>query len=172
MYKKSSGRFKFTLKDNYKFNYLIIINVMYLNGKPVLQVVDSATAFEAARFLKDMSAYTAWDTLRVCWINTYLGPLDIIVHNAEKNFVSTEFRQLANSIAIEIKEVPVKAHNSVGQVKRYYAPLRRAYEIIQDKLKDKQINKEIMLQIAVKAINDSAGPDGIVPTLLVFGVYL
>jgi hypothetical protein len=25
--------------------------------------------------------------------------------------------------------------------------------------------------MAVKAINDSAGPDGIVPTLLVFGVY-
>jgi hypothetical protein len=28
-----------------------------------------------------------------------------------------------------------------------------------------------MLQMAVKAINDSAGPDGIVPTLLVFGAY-
>jgi hypothetical protein len=28
-----------------------------------------------------------------------------------------------------------------------------------------------MLQIAVKAINDSAGPDSIVPTLLVFGAY-
>ncbi len=27
------------------------------------------------------------------------------------------------------------------------------------------------MQIAVKAINDSAGPDGIVPILLVFGVY-
>jgi hypothetical protein len=28
-----------------------------------------------------------------------------------------------------------------------------------------------MLQMAVKAINNSAGPDGIVPTLLVFGAY-
>jgi di/tripeptidase len=100
-----------------------------------------------------------------------LGPPDIIVHNTKKNFASTEFRQLANSIAIEIKEVPVKAHNSVGQVEQYYTPLQRAYEIIQDKLKDEQIDKEIMLQMAVKAINDSAGPDGIVPTLLVFGAY-
>jgi hypothetical protein len=41
--------------------------------------------------------------------------------------------------------VPVKAHNSVSQVERYYAPLRRAYEIIQDELKDEQIDKEIML---------------------------
>ena len=59
MHKKSPGRFKFTLKDDYEFNYSIIIDVMYLDGKPVLQVVDSATAFEAARFLKDMSARTA-----------------------------------------------------------------------------------------------------------------
>jgi hypothetical protein len=95
----------------------------------------------------------------------------MIVHNTEKNFAFTEFRQLANSIAIEIKEVLVKAHNNVGQVKRYYTPLQHVYKIIQDKLKDKQINKEIMLQMAVKAINDLARPDGIVPTLLVFGAY-
>jgi hypothetical protein len=36
MYKKSPGRFKFTLKDDYEFNYSIIIDVMYLDGKPVL----------------------------------------------------------------------------------------------------------------------------------------
>jgi hypothetical protein len=74
-------------------------------------------------------------------------------------------------MAIEVKKVPVEAYNSVGQVKRYYTPLRHAYKIIQNELKDEQIDKEIMLQMAVKAINDSAGPDGIVPTLLVFGVY-
>jgi hypothetical protein len=67
--------------------------------------------------------------------------------------------------------VPIKAHNSVGQVERYYTPLQRAYKIIQDELKDEQIDKEMMLQMAVKAINDSAGPDGIIPTLLVFGAY-
>jgi hypothetical protein len=74
-------------------------------------------------------------------------------------------------MAIEVKEVPVKAHNGVSQVKRYHTPLRHAYKIIQDKLENEHINKEIMLQMAVKAINDSAGPDGIVPTLLVFGAY-
>jgi hypothetical protein len=95
----------------------------------------------------------------------------MIVHNVRKNFAFIEFRQLANLMAIEIKEVLVKAHNSVGQVERYYTPLQHAYEIIQDELKDKQIDKEIILQMAVKTINDLAGPDGIVPTLLVFGAY-
>jgi hypothetical protein len=36
MHKKSSGRFKFILKDDYEFNYSIIIDVMYLDGKPIL----------------------------------------------------------------------------------------------------------------------------------------
>jgi hypothetical protein len=171
MHEKSPGRFKFTLKDDHEFNYSVIINVLYLDGKPVLQVIDSATAFGAARFLKDMSARTAWDTLRVCWIDIYLGPPDMVVHDAGKNFASTEFKQLANTMAIVTKEVPVEAHNSVGLVERYHAPLRRAYEIIQDELKDENINKEMILQMAVKAVNDTAGPNGIVPTLLVFGAY-
>jgi hypothetical protein len=59
LYSKSPGRFKFTLKDDHNFNYTVLINIMYLDRKPVLQAVDKATAFMAARFLKDMSAKTA-----------------------------------------------------------------------------------------------------------------
>jgi hypothetical protein len=171
MHGKSPGRFKFTLKDDYEFNYSVIIDVLYLDGRPVLQVVDSSTSFQAARFLKDMSAKNAWDTLRMCWIDTYQGPPEYIVHDAGKNFSSTEFRQHAGSMAIEVKEVPIEAHNSIGKVERYHIPLRRSYEIIRDELNGEQIDKEIALQMAVKAVNDSAGPDGIVPTLLVFGAY-
>ena len=36
LHAKSLGRFKFTLKDNYNFNYLIIINMLYLVNKLVL----------------------------------------------------------------------------------------------------------------------------------------
>jgi len=34
-----------------------------------------------------------------------------------------------------------------------------------------EINKEMGLQMVFKAINDSAGPEGLVPILLVFGAY-
>jgi hypothetical protein len=59
MYAKSLSKFKFILKDNYEFNYIVIINIIYLNSKPVLQVVDSLILFQAAKFLKDMSIKTA-----------------------------------------------------------------------------------------------------------------
>ena len=47
--------------------------------------------------------------------------------------------------------------------------LRRVYKIISLELKG--ISKELTLQIAVKAINDSASLDRLVPTLLVFSAY-
>jgi len=72
----------------------------------------------------------------------------------------------------EVKEVSVKAYNSISKVEKYYAPLWRLYKILRDKLKEENLNKELILQIAVKAINDIARPNSLVPTLLVFGVYL
>ena len=58
LHAKSPGRFKFTLKDDCDFNYSVFIDVFYLESKPVLHVVDEATSFTAARFLKDESART------------------------------------------------------------------------------------------------------------------
>jgi hypothetical protein len=46
---------------------------------------------------------------------------------------------------IKVKEVPVKAYNSVELIKRYHTLLRRAYKILKAELKDKHINKEIIL---------------------------
>jgi len=46
-------------------------------------------------------------------------------------------------MAIKVKEVPIKAHNSVRKVERYYAPLCRAYKIISLELED--ASKELTL---------------------------
>jgi hypothetical protein len=105
----------------------------------------------------------------MCWIDSYLGPPDLITHDAGKNFVSKEFKEYANAIGARTKAVPVEAHNSIGMVERYHGPIRRAYQIIMTEIPG--INKDMGLQMAFKAINDTAGPDGLVPTLLVFGTY-
>jgi hypothetical protein len=46
-----------------------------------------------------------------------------LVYNTGRNFLVIEFRQHAKLIAIKIKEVPVKAHNSIKKVEKYYTPL-------------------------------------------------
>ncbi|KAM4067875.1 transposase [Hirsutella rhossiliensis] len=73
-------------------------------------------------------------------------------------------------LGITCKEVPIEAHWSIGKVERYHGPLRRAFEIMYAELSS-QADADSILQMAVKAVNDTAGPDGLVPTLLVFGAY-
>ncbi|KAF7578904.1 hypothetical protein PtrM4_031440 [Pyrenophora tritici-repentis] len=163
-------RFKFRLKDDREFNFEILVDVMYLSGKPVLHVIDSATTFNGARFLPSMSAKDTWEALRLLWIDTYQGPPDIVTHDAGTNFASVEFRSEAKIMGITCKQVPTEAHWSIGKVERYHAPLRRAYEILRTEL-DTGTSDAAVLQMAVKAVNDTAGPDGLVPTLLVFGAY-
>ena len=68
-----------------------------------------------------------------------------------------------------IKSVLVKAYNLISIVERYYGPLQRIYYIITSKILG--INNNIVLQIAFKVINDSIGPDSLIPTLLVFRAY-
>ena len=73
-------------------------------------------------------------------------------------------------MVIEVKEVPIKTHNSVEKVEWYYILLYCVYKIISLKLKG--ANKELTLQMAVKAINNSTSSDRLVFILLVFGTYL
>ncbi|CAD6501641.1 BgTH12-01891 [Blumeria graminis f. sp. triticale] len=168
-YGKLPGQFKFTLKEDVQFNYCIFADVMYIDGNPLLHIIDEGTRFQAGRWLKNMSAKSTWDLLCDCWINTYLGPPDIIPHDAGKNFASREFQQCAINVGSTTKSVPVEAHNSVGVVERYHGPLRRIYQIITAEIPG--INKALALKMTFKAINDSVGPNGLVPILLVFGAY-
>jgi hypothetical protein len=145
-----------------EFNYQILVGVMFIDGKPILHVIDAATSLQAARFLRNISAKGIWDTLRLALIDTYLEPPDTLVSDAGTNFTSAEIKANAHIMAIEIEEVPVEAHNSIGKLKRYHAPLRRAFHVIADDLRGQGVSNENILQMAVKAVNDTAGPDGLV----------
>jgi hypothetical protein len=93
-----------------------------------------------------------------------------MVTGASKNFKSSKFVANARILAIEIEEVPIEAHNSIGKIERYHGPLKRAFEVITADL-GTSLAPEYVLQMAVKAVNDTAGHDGLVPTLLMFGTY-
>ncbi|CZT44007.1 uncharacterized protein RSE6_04128 [Rhynchosporium secalis] len=160
---KSPSRFKFKLKDNVDFNFTIIVDILQLEGRQMLHIVDEATTFQNRGFLKDIS-------VEHLWINTYLGPPDFIVTDAGTQFKAREFIQSAKVKGSIVKTIPVEAHHSIGKVERYYAPLKRAYTIIRKELL--HLDCEIALQMAFYAINCIAGPGGIVPVLLVFGAYL
>ncbi|PVH80071.1 hypothetical protein DL98DRAFT_549327 [Cadophora sp. DSE1049] len=139
----------------------------------VLHMVDKAIGFGAAKVLRkgpgSGTARATFNAFKAAWIDTYLGPPDFVVYNYGTNFNSKEFRSALRSVGSTPKLVPIEAYHSIGKVERYHRPLRCAYEIVTEE--HPELSDEDRLQIAVKAVNDTTGPNGLIPTLLVFGVY-
>jgi hypothetical protein len=161
--------FKLTVgTEDIAFNHVVTVDVMYLAKRPVLHCVDEGTHYMAAKFMKSVTASETWKTLISCWIRTYLGPPDNIRVDQGSNFTSEEFRAAAKAYDIEVLEAPVESPATMSHVERYHAPLRAAYEKVSADLHG-SITDEEALEIAVKCVNDVIGPEGLCPTLLVYG---
>lgn len=61
----------------------------------------------------------------------------------------------------------IESHNSIGVREKYHDPLRRVYKKVKEDFL--RMEKETLLRLALKGCNDTLGPNGLVPNLLVFG---
>ena len=103
-------------------------------------------------------------------MDAYIGRPQEITHDAGRQFTAKEFQSNAAMVAIKCNTDPVESHGTVGMVERYHAPLRRAWNVIElDIPARNETQRSANLQASVKAVNDSAGPNGLVPILLIFG---
>lgn len=85
-------------------------------------------------------------------------------HDAGKQFVAKAFQTNAELLHIDTKCVPIEASKSMTYVKRYRTPIKHVYKILLTRALGPYA--EAALQIAATSVNDSPGPDGLVPTLL------
>lgn len=91
-YVQAPRRFKFNLREDKEFNHTIFVDIFYIDGRPILHVVDESTRYQAARWLPKISADAVWRALRMCWIDVYLGHPDFITHDAGKQFMARVFQ--------------------------------------------------------------------------------
>ena len=141
---------------------------MYLNSKPVLHVVDTATNFQNAVFIRSKSAIDIWQDFLDCWVTVYTGFPEIIRLDRESSFVSDKFRNNAKDNGVDLQFSGIESHNAIGQGERYHHTLRRIFNIVTKE--HPSISDKHILRLSIKAINDTIGPNGLVPSLLVFGV--
>jgi hypothetical protein len=94
---------------------------------------------------------------------------DLITTDANKQFVTKEFKQYADNMRITVKTILVETHHSIEMIKRYHDWLRQMYAIITTEISS--IDLEIALQITFKVINDSIEFDELSLILLVFEAY-
>lgn len=74
-----------------EFNHTVIVDVVTIDKKNSLHVVDEATRYQDARWLTQISSDVVWRALRMCWIDLFVGPPDGIAHDAGKNFIARAF---------------------------------------------------------------------------------
>ena len=90
---------------------------MYIDGRPLLHIVDSATRFSAARFLPKVSTGSLWEAIIMFWSNVYTGlPHCICVDEG------SQFRKILAELSalhqVDVKKSGVEAHYSLGIGKR------------------------------------------------------
>ena len=141
---------------------------MWLEGKAILHVVDCQTHFNSASQLKGHSVEDVWEAFVKCWSSLYTGYPNKLRVDAGSAFTSIRWQRLCDMVGTQLQLSGVESHHSLGPGERYHAPLRQVYLKIRHE--HPSLDKETALRLAVKALNDTMGPEGLVPSLLVFGV--
>ena len=161
-------RFKLTVgNDDSRFNHVVAVDIFYIDNSPVLHLVDEETHFNAATFLRNVSTKEVWRSLKRCWIHSYLGPPDFLRIDQGSQFTSREFKGELDTWGIKSIDAPIESPSTMSHVERYHGPLRVTYKKLESDLKGEP--KADILQMAVHCVNATTGPEGICPTMCVFG---
>ena len=144
------------------------LDLVKINGNQILHIVDRDTRFNAAGILKGESTRDVWRCYMEIWANKYIGFPDIISVDQGPQFQSLEWKSLLQLAGIIFKPSGVESHNAINVGERYHSYLRRLYNKIENA--NPGMTPDLILSMAVSAMNDTAGTNGLVPTLLVFGV--
>jgi len=127
----------------------------------VLHYVDKDTKFNSASFLPGESVDDIWRSYQLMWLLRYVGHPEELHGGQGPQFYARNLKGLCNLSGIRLVLSGVESHNSLGEGERYHAYLRHIYHKVRADFP--KIGKEYALQIAVKSLNDTAGPNGLVP---------
>lgn len=138
---------------------------MYICQKPVLHIVDSAAKSSASRFLADSSTSSAWTAFFECWGSVHTDLLNKIrVHHG--SCIGDDFYTVASGARNTYGRSGSKAHSSLWIRKGFHKPLRNTFR--KAKLsRALHILNSSTLSTRVKVMNDTLGPEGLVPSALV-----
>jgi transposase InsO family protein len=164
--------FQVRMPDEIVFNKELKLDLMYLalEGKqiPTLTIIDAGTTFSAASFLTEATSKAVWDAVLKCWTTMYTGFPTSMLTDQGSLFTSSDWHAACDTAKIQLRHTGTESHNSLGTGERYHGPLRRIFKKVSDEYPS--VSADLQLALSVKAMNDSIGPEGLVPSLLVFGV--
>jgi hypothetical protein len=161
-------RFRVSMPDSIVFNDALAVVLVWLEGKAALHIVDLHTHFSAAGFLQCQSVDEVWTTLLTIWDCGYPGLPNFIKADQGSVFTSARWRDIVSISGVKLELSPIESHNSLSVGERYHDPLRRIYRKVRHDFP--KITEHLALSLANKAMNGTVSPEGLAPTLVVFGI--
>lgn len=162
-------RFKVNMpQEDLSFNQTLALDLMYIDGTPILHVVDIATSFGNAAVLTGSTVEDVWATFVKIWATVYPGYPNKLRIDSGSVFTSPRWTKCTESAGICLQLSGIESHNSLGPGERYHSPLRRIFYKIRSECPS--ANFDLILRLAIKAMNETMGPNGLVPSYLVFGI--
>ncbi len=140
---------------------------MWIGNHPVLHIIDRGTRYSVARFMKNESSEQVWNIIVEFWITVFTGYPNIIFHDLGRQFTAKYFHISCSRMGVITKESPTQSHNSLGLCGRYHSIIRRIFNKLTEDFPD--LERDARLALAVHAIKNTAGPNGLTPTILEFG---
>ena len=153
--------------DQITFNHEIEVDIFWLDISPALHIIDRGTRYSVAKFMENESSEHVWDLIVEFWITVFTGYPQIISHDQGSQFKAAYFQVSCSQLGIISKETPTQSHNSLALCERYHYIIRRVYNKLKEDFPCQ--NKKQRLALSVHAVNNTAGPDGITPSILVYG---
>lgn len=149
------------------------MDLMFLDVIAVLHAVDTAMRFSAAPFLDSYgqtygkSVDSIWLAFLKTWASIYTGYLNRVCVKQISLYTSDRWIIFAKDFGIKVRFSGVKAQISLGIGERLHEPLKRIFNSAS--MDFSQLNAVLLLKIAAKAMTDTIGENGLVPSKLVFG---
>ena len=167
---REPSRFRVALpEEDTCFNRLVYVDLMFVEQQAVLHAVDSDTLFSAATILNGQSAAEVWEAFMLVWVTPLVGYPEELHVDAGSQLRSASFLALLSSSGVKMRPSGVESHNALGAGERYHAYLRQLFKRV--RADHPKIPVQLALSMAVWAMNQTAGPRGLSPILLVFGIH-
>lgn len=167
---KMPSRFRVSLpEEDICFNRLVYIEVMFLEQQAALHAVDRVALFSAACVLEGLTAAMEWDAFMLVLVTPLVAYPEELHVDAGSQMRSDSFLALLSSSGIKMLQSRVDSHNALGAGERYYVYLRQLFRRVRADHPNAPIT--LALSISVSAMNQTAGPRGLSPILLVFEVH-
>ncbi|KAA8494373.1 Retrovirus-related Pol polyprotein from transposon TNT 1-94 [Porphyridium purpureum] len=162
--------YKVAANFDVEFNHVVQLDFVFITfdgvSTKVLHVVCAGTKFTAACVSRDGTAQGIFRDLYSMWFKVFGAPHRIVL-DRERVLVSKDLEIMLNNEGVVIDPVPIEAHFALGIVERHHETLRCVCDRVHREHQDLSPND--VLDIATRAINVTTGPEGIIPSLLVFG---